>query len=104
MQFLKEMYIGEGIEHRRIVEWKLKHGAGMKDIYIISVSRGKNQLDCMHCAYFKQKNIRKYTGLVVGMAKGYGEAQKLMISMIEDAYKDTETANVKEYLLKKYKE
>lgn len=101
MRFLKEMYVGEGIKNKQKILWKLKHGAGMMDIYVISISNGRDQLDCTHCSYFKQKWIREYTGLVVGLAKGYGEAQQLMISMVEDALKNTGSANVKEYLLNK---
>lgn len=99
MRFLKEMYVGEGIRNKQKVMWKLKHGAGMLDIYVISLSNGSDQLDCMECSYFKQKTIRDNVGLIVGLAKGYSEAQKLMISMIEESLQETGSANVKEYLM-----
>ena len=99
MRFLKEMYVGEGIKNKQKVLWKLKHGAGMVDIYVISLSNGSDQLDCMKCSYFKQKVIRDNVGLIVGVAKGYSEAQNLMISMIEESFRETGSANVKEYLM-----
>lgn len=99
MRFLKEMYVGEGIKNKQKVMWKLKHGAGMLDIYVISLSNGNNQLDCMKCSYFKQKAIRDNVGLVVGLAKGYSEAQNLIVSMVEEAFRETGSANVKEYLI-----
>lgn len=99
MRFLKEMYVGEGIKNRQKVLWKLKHGAGMVDIYVISLSNGRDQLDCMKCSYFKQKAIRDNVGVIVGLAKGYSEAQKLIVSMIEEAFQKTGNANVKEYLI-----
>ena len=99
MRFLKEMYVGEGIKNKQKVIWKLKHGAGMLDVYIISLSNGNNQLDCMNCSYFKQKAIRNNVGLVVGLAKGYSEAQSLIILMVEEALRETGSANVKEYLI-----
>ena len=98
MRFLKEMYVGEGVKNKQKVIWKLKHGAGMLDIYVISLSNGSDQLDCMKCSYFKQKAIRDSVGTIVGLAKGYSEAQKLMIAMIEEAIRETGSANVKEYL------
>ena len=98
MRFLKEMYVGEGIKNKQKVMWKLKHGAGMLDIYVISLSNGMDQLDCMNCAYFKQKAIRDSVGMIVGLAKGYSEAQNLMITMIEESLQQTGSANVKEYL------
>ena len=99
MRFLKEMYVGEGVKNKQKVMWKLKHGAGMLDIYVISLSNGSDQLDCMKCSYFKQKAIRDNVGLIVGLAKGYAEAQKLIVSMIEESLKETGSANVKEYLI-----
>ena len=100
MRFLKEMYVGEGIKNKQKVMWKLKHGAGMLDVYVISISNGKDQLDCMKCSYFKQKAIRENVGLVVGLAKGYLEAQSLIVTMIEESMQETGSANVKEYLMK----
>ena len=99
MRFLKEMYVGEGIKNKQKVLWKLKHGAGMVDIYVISLSNGNDQLDCMKCSYFKQKVIRDSVGLIVGLAKGYSEAQNLILSMIEESLRETGSANVKEYLI-----
>ena len=51
------------------------------------------------CSYFKQKAIRENVGLVVGLAKGYSEAKELIVSMIEEALRETGSANVKEYIL-----
>ena len=99
MRFLKEMYVGEGVKNKQKVIWKLKHGAGMLDIYVISLSGGRDQLDCMKCSYFKQKAIRNSVGTIVGLAKGYSEAQKLIITMIEESLQKTGSANVKEYLM-----
>ena len=99
MRFLKEMYVGEGIKNKQKVMWKLKHGAGMLDVYVISLSNGNDQLDCVKCSYFKQRAIRDNTGLIVGLAKGYSEAQNLIISMIEESLRETGSANVKEYLM-----
>ena len=99
MRFLKEMYVGKGIKNKHKVMWKLKHGAGMVDVYVISISNGKDQLDCTLCSYFKKKVIRENVGLVVGLAKGYSEAKELIISMIEESLRETGSANVKEYIL-----
>lgn len=99
MRFLKEMYVGEGVKNKHKVMWKLKHGAGMLDIYVISLSNGSDQLDCTKCCYFKQKAIRDSVGTIVGLAKGYSEAKKLVIMMIEESLQKTGSANVKEYLM-----
>lgn len=99
MRFRKELYLGEGIRNSWNIRRKLKRGAGMLDVYVISIASGSNQLECTHCCFFKQKLIRENVGLIVGLAKGYAQAQQLMIAMIEDSLRITGTPNVKEYLL-----
>ena len=46
LDFLKEMYVGEGIKNKQKVMWKLKHGAGMVDIYVISMDT------IIHCRHY----------------------------------------------------
>ena len=99
MRFLKEMYVGKGIINTQKVMWKLKHGAGLVDVYVISISNGTDQLDCTLCSYFKQKAIRDNVGLIVGLAKGYSEAKELIVSMMEESLRETGSANVKDYIL-----
>lgn len=101
MQFHKHLYYGKGIKNKYKVLWKLKHGAGMKDIYVIAISGGNDQLDCIHCCFLKQKELRKNIGLVVGVAKGREEMLALLQKMFEDCLKATGAANIKEYLLGK---
>lgn len=98
MRFLKELYVGEGIKNKQKVMWKLKHGVGMTDIYVISISNGEDQLDCTHCSYFKQRVLRQNVGLIVGLAKGYAQAQELIVSMVEEALEKSGSADVKGYL------
>ena len=99
MHFLKELYVSEGIKNKKKVIWKLKHGAGMTDIYVISISSGSDQLDCTHCCFFKQKYLRKNVGLIVGLAKGREEMMELLLKMFNDCLEATGNANVKEYFL-----
>ena len=99
MHFLEKMYVGKGIGNIQRIQKKLMKGVGLKDIYVISLSHGSHQLECIHCLYLQQERIREHTGLVVGMAKGYPEAKELMVDMIKEAFQETGNANVKEYLL-----
>lgn len=99
MHFQKDLYLGEGIRHKNKIIWKLKHGVGMTDIYVISISNGNDQLDCTHCFYLKQKIVRKQLGTVVGLARGYTELMELLRCIFEECFQKTGGANVKEYLL-----
>ena len=38
--------------------------------------------------------------MVVGLAKGYAQAQEMILAMIEETFQETGGAYVKEYLLK----
>lgn len=71
----------------------------MTDIYVISISKGRDQLDCTHCCFLKQKNVRKQLGTVVGLAKGYSEMIELLRHMFEECVQNTGGADIKEYLL-----
>ena len=99
MQFIKHMYWSENIKNRTKVLWKLKVGAGMTDIYVISIAPGSNQLECTHCSYLKQRIVRNTLGPVIGIAKGKTEARSLLLLIFEECLEDTGTARVKEYLL-----
>ena len=98
MRFNKRIYLSHSIKNKHKIIWKLKHGMGMSDIYVISLSTGRDQLDCTHCCFLKQRILRKNLGQVVGLAKGREEMEALLLQMFEDCVKATGTANIKEYL------
>ncbi|MBQ3104578.1 MAG: hypothetical protein IJC59_01805 [Lachnospiraceae bacterium] len=99
MHFLKPLYVGEGIRNIRRVCFRLSHGAGMKDVYVISLAKENGQLECTHNAYLKQRILRKHLGAVVGVAKGYKEAIRLIIQITEETVEQTGTADIKAYLV-----
>lgn len=98
MSFHKRIYLSPGIKNKNKVIRKLKYGVGMRDIYVISLSTGNDQLDCTHCCFLKQRILRKHLGMVVGLAKGKEELYELLVQMFNDCLKATGTANIKEYL------
>lgn len=101
MKFYHHLYVGKGIKNKDRIIRKLKRGAGMKEIFVISISSGKDQLDCTHCCYLKQKLLRSHLGLVVGIARGREEMMEVLLQILEDCYNTTGTANIKEYLLER---
>lgn len=99
MRFYKNLYKGDSIKNVESVKWKLKHGAGQLDIYLITLSMGEeDQLNIFHNAMLKQKIFRKIDYQVVGIAKGREEAMNLVKQITDDCLKETGTANIKEYL------
>ncbi|MBR3607795.1 MAG: hypothetical protein IKL51_09550 [Lachnospiraceae bacterium] len=101
MKFHHHLYLGSGIKNKEKIIRKLKYGAGMRNIYVISLSRGRDQLDCTHCCYLKQRKLRNHLGLVVGLANGQEEMTEVVIQMLKDCYETTGTANIKEFLLER---
>ena len=79
MKFHHHLYLGSGIKNKEKIIRKLKYGAGMRNIYVISLSRGRDQLDCTHCCYLKQRKLRNHLGLVVGLANGQEEMTEVVI-------------------------
>ncbi len=89
MRFAKHLYMGEGLKkNNALVRWKISHGAGMVDVYCITVPKyGNDPLEIIHNAMFKQKVYHKLPVFIVGLAIGYEDAAKLSWKILSDVYK-----------------
>ncbi|MGL5258732.1 MAG: hypothetical protein ACRC7V_01355 [Lachnospiraceae bacterium] len=99
MKFYSNLYVGDLVINKRKVMHKLKHNIGQLQIYVISLSNETNQLECMHCAFLKQKILYREISLVVGIASSYEEALDLIVKITQEVVEKTNTANIKEYIL-----
>ena len=95
----EKLYIGEQAEknHRKIRR-KLESGKAVMDYYLITrPSNEQNLFDILPATellfpYYKRQEL-----LVYGLAKGKGEAEELLLTMLEDMYRETEGFCCKEY-------
>lgn len=104
MHFAKQLYLTEGLRHVSRIKWKLRHRAGLIDLFVISLAGGTNQLDIYPCTVFKQKRFPTDGLYVVGLAKGYDGALELVQRMTEEALDRTGRPDIKAFLLSKKEE
>jgi len=105
VKFYKYLYTTEKyrLKKEKICR-KLKWNIGQINVYVIALAPGEDQLEIYHSALLKQKAFRRNSIFIVGIANGYMEVVALTQEIIQDVYDKTESANVKEYLLKRHYE
>jgi len=95
----EKIYIGKQAEKNcKKVQKKLEAGKLVTDYFLITrPSNEKNLFDILSSKellfpYYKRQEL-----LVYGLAKGKEEAEALVVSMLEDVYRDTDGLCCKEY-------
>ena len=94
-----KLYIGEQVEKDcKKLQKKLEQGKLTSDIFLITKPSNESNLMDIHPAnellfpYHKKREI-----LVYGLAKGKKEATTLVLTMLEDVYRETNGLCCKEY-------
>ena len=101
MKYYHDLYVSDSIQKVNKVKWKIRTGAGLLDIYIISLSENSDQLDIIHGGLLKQRAYRKKDLYIVGLAKDKPEAWQLVGKMLADTLLAGMEGDIKGYLLKK---
>ena len=103
MKWYDDLYVGESIVHKTSkIKWKIRHNAGQIDIYVVTLaSNPANLLDIIPAQELLQKAYPKKDLFVIGLAKGYTEAVDIVVSIIDEVYRQTGAFAVKDYLLQK---
>ncbi len=103
MKWYEDLYVGESIVHKTSkIKWKIRHNAGQLNIYVITLaSNPANLLDIIPAQELMQKAYPKKDLFVIGLAKGYTEAMDVVVSIIDEVYRQTGAFAVKDYLLQK---
>lgn len=95
----EKLYIGEQAEkqHGR-VQKKLAAGKPVPGYFLITrPSNEKNLFDILPATELFFPYYRKQSLFVYGIAKGKDEAEALVVSMLEEVYRNTEGLSCKEY-------
>ena len=95
----ERLYIGEQAKADcRKLQKKLEKGKMTSDIFLITKPSNENNLMDIHPAnellfpYHRNREIPVY-----GLAKGKNEALQLVLTILEDIYRETEGLSCKEY-------
>lgn len=100
LKWYKQQYIGDNAKKKK-KEWiqKINMGAGVVDVYLITLAvNPENQLEIFSANELKQKARRRNCPLIIGLCKGYEEALEMTVRLVQQAYEETGTARVREWL------
>ncbi|MGN0132957.1 MAG: hypothetical protein ACI4AA_10985 [Lachnospiraceae bacterium] len=85
MHIYKKLYCDAETEpQKRKIIRKIKYHGGLLDIYVITVSDGRDYFDLIPGYAFKQKAYPTGDLHIVGLASGYESAVELVRQMIDD--------------------
>lgn len=100
MIWYKYLYTDESISHKKEkIKWKIRHNAGMIDMYVITLPNKDNALlEIISTIELMQKHYPKKDMFVVGIAKGYETATQLACEIVMEVYNNTGAFLVREYL------
>ena len=99
MKFYKNLYVGDTIKDVKKVKRKLLLNAGQLGIYVITLCKGRDQLEIYHCAFLQQKYYKKNPPFIIGIANGYEEAVEIVRQIAIEAYECNENCDLKKYIL-----
>ena len=100
LNWYKKLYVGDNAKRKKkqLIR-KINRGAGVLDTYLITLaSNPENQLDIFSANELKQKARRKSCPIIIGLSCGYMEALEMTKRLVEDAYAQTGTAQVRQWL------
>ena len=103
MYFYKNLYVGSSIKDPDEVKRNLLIGKGQFTIYVIALSPsrpapGANQLEILHCVNLKNPYYKANPPFVIGIASGRDEAIGIVRDLVQEAYDNTGSADVRAYL------
>ena len=100
MEYYRNLYVGEQIARRcQKIKEKLNKGGTVWNTYLIVLPESShNQLEFFDSILLKQDWFKEKDYLVVGMAAGYGEALKVTERIVDDVYKKTNSADIRDVL------
>lgn len=105
MIWYRDLYAEESIAGKKEkIKWKIRHNAGMVNIYVITASGSPGGLlEIISTVELMQHGYPKDCLFIVGIAKGYEQARDLACNIILEIYGKTGDFQVKEYLLERQK-
>lgn len=103
LKWYEYLYVGENAKKRiNYYIRRISNGKPVKDIYLVAIASNEaNQLDIIKSHYLLQPIVMRMCPMIVGIAKSYDEARALVITMVEEAIRETGCADVRKYLLQR---
>jgi len=102
LNFASRLYLGEGIPEKKldIIKKKLTFRPLMANVYIITFAQNPaDQLEFFDARQMFQRYYRDHTVNVIGIAKNYDDAVKLIGKITQECLDERGDCELKEYLL-----
>lgn len=80
MHFSRNITIGDNlVKKKNKLIRQVKYGLGYPSVYLVYKNLRNNQLEFMHCLYFRQKYFKTQPIEVVAMYKSYNDALSYLV-------------------------
>lgn len=101
MEFFKKLYVSATMEKKKEkVIRRLKEGKFNLSCYVITLTENPaKQLEFYDSAFLLQKNYKKDSMFVVGLASCYEEALELVKKISEDTYEKRKDVKIREFIM-----
>ena len=84
--------------------YKIKDGKFSPTTYVIALPRNnRDVLEAFPAELLKEKYYKHENIFIIGLAKGNAEANELMCRIIVECYRETDTVNVRDFILDREK-
>jgi len=103
MVWYKDLYVDKNIIQKKDkIKWKIRHNAGLINIFVITMSRSQTGLlEIISTIELMQKSYPKEELFIVGIAKGYETACQLACNIVMEIFEKTGNFQIKEFLLER---
>jgi len=98
MILCEPLYLSDSVKKPKKWLHKLNKGKLPCKFFVLTIEEGEDQLAIYPAYCLQQPFYRKHPPVIVGLAGDYGEAQDLVIRIVEESLEHTGQCNLKEYL------
>ena len=101
MEWYYDLYLGEKIAKKKNkIIYKINDSKLSPSTFVIVLPRNnRDVLETFPFEVLKQKYYKRQDFFIVGLAKGKDEANQLMLDIITECYRETDTVNVRDFIL-----
>jgi hypothetical protein len=99
LKWAKDLIIGTSVTGKSAgIMKKLDAGETVTMYFLITLTRGADQLEIINTAYLAQKHVRENLPTIIGIAGSKPEAKQMVEGLVAECYEATGGADLKGYL------
>lgn len=99
LKWMKDYYVGEGIENSQEIQKRVNKKNGPSDIYLLTLAANpENVMEMLQASSLRNKIMYKACPMIIGMALEKSGAMNLATEILMECKEKTGTFRVEEYL------